>query len=64
MAEAGTRRKAHGFADGEQNEDENEEERREESKSPALYIYTIGMKSALMGSRVQRWGRDYIERSA
>lgn len=30
------------------------------SKQSCLgYIYTIGCKSFLMGSRVQSWGRDY-----
>lgn len=30
-----------------------------QSKSPSSYIYTIGMKSFLMRSRVQPWGSDY-----
>lgn len=35
------------------------EERKDESKSLQSYIYTIGMKSSLMRSRVHCWGRDY-----
>lgn len=39
----------------------NDEKRRKQSC--LWYIYTIGCKSFLMGSRVQSWGRDYQGRS-
>lgn len=39
----------------------NDEKRRKQSC--LWYIYTIGCKSFLMGSRVQSWGRDYRGRS-
>lgn len=40
---------------------ENDVKRRKQSC--LWYIYTIGCKSFLMGSRVQSWGRDYQGRS-
>ena len=40
---------------------EKDEKRRRQSC--LRYIYTIGCKSFLMGSRVQSWGRDYQGRS-
>lgn len=41
-------------------EGENEKRRKQ---SCLRYIYTIGCKSFLMGSRVQSWGRDYQGKS-
>lgn len=41
-------------------EGENEKRRK---PSCLRYIYTIGCKSFLMGSRVQSWGRDYQGKS-